>query len=1201
VTVQVGTTPLPVGELVTDVEARYEGQTRLVAPAAVRLIDLDAPVENLHLPPARDGRPYRSLLAVARLEGDPVGAGTFAVGPAGQVPRQQLEFGLRRKLIERGARRGLLAGRWNPPSTPVSVVVTTCCNPLPLERCLRSLLACNYANLEVIVVENRPGSAATRRMLATRFDASADLRYVEEPRPGLSRARNAGLAVTTGDLVAFVDDDTILDPDWIERFARRFEWSPDVACVTGLILPLELETESQLLLEQFAGFGKGFEPRTHRLRVRDNGAPMYPYAPGAIGSGANTILRRSVALELGGFEPTLGAGTPAVGGEDLDMYMRLLLRGQAIAYEPSAIVWHEHPDGPELLRSQVYRYGVGLGATFAKQLFQGPARRELIRAVPAGLRYANDPQSRKNAAKGDDYPRRLDWIERAGILSGSVAYALSATGGRLRRRSKPAPEALTPFRQLVRLPSGRSVEVASFRDGEPRGTRAVLSRSPTPEHLLTALAVAACVVAPLAVALGLPSGVRLAAILALFCLAPGSALVTALRGRPEPGLVIAASLGCGVLVAQSMLWLGAWWPEASLYLLAAVCLATLVAGSHIRPRRTARGAPAAARSESWRIPPQMAWHIALIGVAMTAWATSLLGADLSRMAGLGLLNAMPPMYFCAFALLVAGFVAAVSRPILTPWLLGLYVLALIVVLHGTTPFLYEEPRYPWTYTHLGVINSIAETGAVDRRVDIYSNWPGFLALNAWFSRLIGLPPAAYAEWAQVFFNLANVAAVQFALRGVTANERLVWTATWLFLLGNWIGQDYLAPQAFAFVLAVVIVGLGLRAELPAIVPRTRAGGWLLGLVGRLRRVLPHGRRVLEPHRPSPLSPRGAVLVGGICYLAVLVSHQLTPVVLLTGMAALALVARRVPLWVPVTMALVELVWVALAWSYVNEHYDVFDPDPASSAAPAGYELGSGLPGLALVAQAARLELMLVGGLALIGLVRRLRARRWDLAVASLVVAPLLIVGFNSYGGEGRYRFYLFALPWLCFFAAVACAPAASSRIRGAVRGWRLALATAALGLCMLLAYFGLELSSHITSKDVRTAAWFERHAPRDSLVMGLAPNFPRRMSARYTRVYDPAFPGVPALSDYIAYRRHRLGRRDVPSIAATLGAFGARHTFLILTPSQERFGRLYGLLPPGTSESLARGLRTSRLFRPVYERGPASIFELRPHAERSRR
>jgi GT2 family glycosyltransferase len=1182
-------------------DAEDAARSVLRAPAAVRLVDLDAPVADIQLTRARDGKPYRSLLAVARLDGDPLAAVTFPVGAGGYVSSRVLESGLRRALMGGGGGpAGALGRRWSPPSTPVSVVVTTCCNAGPLERCVRSLLACDYDDLEVIVVENRPGSGATRQMLTKSFGASRILRYVEEPRAGLSRARNAGLAVARGELVAFVDDDTIVDRDWIRRFVERFEWSNGVDCVTGLILPLELETETQVLLEQFAGFGKGFRRRTYRLRKTANGTRVYPYAPGTIGSGANTIVRRSVALELGGFDPTLGAGTPAEGGEDLDLYLRLLLCGHAIGYEPSAIVWHQHPDGPQRLRSQVYRYGVGLGATFAKQLLRGPARCELLRAVPAGVRYATDPRSRKNAAKADGYPRRLDWLERAGVMTGPAAYAMSAIGGRLPSRPKPAAPVPAPFRQHVRLPNGKLVEVASFDQGPSRPARASWWRNATPESALTVAAAVACVAAPLAVALNLPAGIRLAAVLALLCTTPGAALVYALRGRPEPGLVIAASLACSALVSQSMLWLGAWWPTTSLYLLAAVCACVLFAGIRVGGPRRARASPVAARRETPGDPAYVRGHLAVIAVALVAWAASLHGADLGRMAGLGLLNAMPPTYFIAFALLLAGFVHAVSRPVLAPRLLGLYVVALIVVLHGTTPLLYDEPRYSWTFTHLGVINSIEATGAVDRQVDIYSNWPGFLALTAWFSRLTGVAPAAYAEWAQVFFNLANVAAVRFALRGLTADERLVWTATWLFLLGNWIGQDYLAPQAFAFVLAVVVLGLALRSELRARAPRTRAGLWLAGAVGRLRALLPHGRLVPEPRRPNPLSPRGALVVGGLCYLAVVVSHQLTPVILVLSVAALALIARRVPLWVLFAMVVVELGWVALAWPFVNEHYDVFDPDPASSAAPAGYELGTGLPGLSLVAHAARIELLLVAGLAVAGLVRRLRARRWDLAAVCMVAAPLLIVGVNSYGGEGRYRFYLFALPWLSFLAAVACAPGASTRIRGVFRTWRLALATAALGVCMLLAYFGLELSNHATRDDVDAVRWFERHAPRDSLLIGLSPTFPRRLSARYARVYDSAFPGVPGLTDYVAYRGRRLGRGDIRRVGATLRAFGAPHTFLIITPIQEHFARLYGLLPPGSSESLKRALRGARSFRVAYDRGPAAIFEYRQQAKRRR-
>jgi GT2 family glycosyltransferase len=1188
-------------DLAMYLDAEHVARAVLRAPAAVRLVDLDAPIGAIQLTRARDGQPYRSLLAVARLDGDPMTAVTLPVGAGGHVSRRVLEAGLRRALMRQGGGAGgVLARRWSPPSTPVSVVVTTCCNARPLERCLRSLWACDYEDLEVIVVENRPGSGATRRMLMTCFGASPKVRYVEEPRAGLSRARNAGLAVARGELVAFVDDDTIVDSDWIHRFVEQFEWSKHVDCVTGLILPLELETESQVLIEQFAGFGKGFRRRTYQLRESANGTRVYPYAPGAIGSGANTILRRSVALQLGGFDTTLGAGTPAEGGEDLDLYLRLLLRGHTIAYEPSAIVWHEHPDGPQKLRSQVFRYGVGLGATFAKQLLRGPARGELLRAVPAGVRYATDPQSRKNAAKAGGYPRRLDWLERAGILTGPAAYALSAVGSRLPDRPEPMQGSPAPFRQHVRLPNGRAVEVASFHNRDAGATRAPSGRSWAPERALTVAAAIACIVAPLAVALSLPAAIRLPAVLALLCTAPGASLVHALRGRPEPGLVIATSLALSALVAQSMLWLGTWWPSTFLYVLAAVCLSVLLACRRVGRPPSPRGSPNAARRVARRVPAYVRWHLAVIAVAIAAWAASLLGTELNRMEGLGLLDAMPPAYFIAFALLLGGFVHAVSRPVLAPPLLGLYVVALIVVLHGTTPLLYDEPRYAWTFTHLGVINSIAESGGVDRQVDIYSNWPGFLALSAWFSRVTGVAPATYAEWAQVFFNLANVAAVRFALRGLTADERLVWMATWLFLLGNWVGQDYLAPQAFAFVLAVVVLGLALRSELPASAPRTRVGLWLAGAVGRLRVLLPHGRRVPDPRRPSPLSPRGALLVGGLCYVAVVVSHQLTPVILVLSVAGLALIARRVPLWAPLAMIVVELGWVALAWPFVNEHYDVFDPDPASSAAPAGYELGTGLPGLSLVSHAARIAPVLLAGLAVAGLVRRLRARRWDLAAVCLVAAPLLIVGANSYGGEGRYRFYLFALPWLSFLAAAACAPGTSTRVRSAFRAWRLTLATAALGVCLLFAYFGLELSNHATADDVEAVQWFERHAPKDSLLVGLSATFPRRLSADYARVYDPAYPGVPGLTDYVAYRGRKLGRGDVRRLHATLGAFGARHTFLIVTPIQEHFVRLYGLLPTGSSETLKRALRGSRSFRVAYDSGPAAIFEYRPPAKRGR-
>jgi GT2 family glycosyltransferase len=416
----------------------------------------------MRLPLSADGARYRSLLAIVRLNGDPFGAVVVAVDEDGTVSRAQLGSEVRNQLgLELSAEGGNATpcnqempeltkrssspvGGQRPAPAPsiagnrltasprpardqsISVVVTTCCNVRPLTRCLRSIFASDYDKFEVIVVENRPGSGATQEMLAEQFGHQQRLHYLEEPRRGLSYARNRGLNAASCEFVAFTDDDVVVDRSWIRRALQAFDQQDDIACVTGLILPLELETDSQLLLEQSMTLGKGFRPRVFRLVDAFDTSTLLPYTAGSVGSGANTVLRVNVAHELRGFEETLGTGTPAAGGEDLDLYIRLLRRGHAIAYEPGAIVWHAHPSSTAELRRQVYWYGVGLGATLAKQLVAGPDRQRLIRALPAGIRYLLDPTSRKNAAKTVHYPRSLNWLERVGICLGPAAYAASA-------------------------------------------------------------------------------------------------------------------------------------------------------------------------------------------------------------------------------------------------------------------------------------------------------------------------------------------------------------------------------------------------------------------------------------------------------------------------------------------------------------------------------------------------------------------------------------------------------------------------------------------------------------------------------------------------------------------------------------------------------------------------------------------------------
>jgi glycosyltransferase involved in cell wall biosynthesis len=485
------------------------GIGELTAPVAVRVLDLDAPLDDLDLSYHYMRHDYRSLLAVVRIGEHPIGVATFPVDPRGYVTRDQLAGGLHRQLGAELSEAIAIRDRERKPDSSVgipefpygagipelpygadipelpygagvpelpcgadialgpsvSVVVPTCCNPEPLERCLRSILQCEYDDFEVIVVENRPGSSDTARMLVERFPGERRLRYVEEPRPSASLARNAGLASSEGEIVAFTDDDVVVDPLWLRASVGALLSGDGVACVTGLILPLELESESQLLLEQFASFGKGFQRKTYRLPDSLEENPLLPYTAGAPGSGASIVMLTEVARDLGGFDPALGPATPAKGGEDLDLLVRVLRTGQGVSYEPRAIVWREHPEGSWLLRRQVYRYGVGLGAMLGKQLIAGPQRRDFLRAVPAGLRYLRNPGSRKKAGKPANYPRRLTWLKRLGMLVGPIAYLVSAVivrARRLRRRQPPSPRSLRIVRRMV--VGGETINVAWFRE-----------------------------------------------------------------------------------------------------------------------------------------------------------------------------------------------------------------------------------------------------------------------------------------------------------------------------------------------------------------------------------------------------------------------------------------------------------------------------------------------------------------------------------------------------------------------------------------------------------------------------------------------------------------------------------------------------------------------------------------------------------------
>jgi hypothetical protein len=179
-----------------------------------------------------------------------------------------------------------------------------------------------------------------------------------------------------GEIVAVTDDDVVIDRYWLAELARGFSQAENVGCVTGLLLPLELETPAQFLLEAYSSFTEGFARRLFDLRAHRWQKPSYPYIVGACtaGTGACMAFSAEFLRANGGFDPALGTGTPTRGGEDLAAFLDVIVKGYCLVYEPAALLYHQHHRDYSALQRQMYGYGVGFTAYLTRIIVDQPMR-----------------------------------------------------------------------------------------------------------------------------------------------------------------------------------------------------------------------------------------------------------------------------------------------------------------------------------------------------------------------------------------------------------------------------------------------------------------------------------------------------------------------------------------------------------------------------------------------------------------------------------------------------------------------------------------------------------------------------------------------------------------------------------------------------------------------------------------------------------
>jgi glycosyltransferase involved in cell wall biosynthesis len=311
----------------------------------------------------------------------------------------------------------------------LTVLIATRNRAHSLLRCLRSIARLDYPRLDVVIVDNAPSNDETAEAVASlggRLGA-VPVRYVCEPRPGVALARNRGLTEVRGSWVAITDDDVVVDEHWLSGVVEAATSAPGVGCVTGPTVAAEVRTAAQRLRERHGGYAQSFTRHAWNLDShRPHGDPLFPFAVGRMGAGANMAFDMAVLRRLGGFDQAMGVGTPARGGEDLLAFLQTITAGYTVVYEPAALVWHWHRRDYASLQRQISDYGIGLGAYLTSAVVHEPRLLAgMVRnAVPAARHLLAD-SSAKNRAKGTGYPRELEAAELIGLVQGPFRYGLS--------------------------------------------------------------------------------------------------------------------------------------------------------------------------------------------------------------------------------------------------------------------------------------------------------------------------------------------------------------------------------------------------------------------------------------------------------------------------------------------------------------------------------------------------------------------------------------------------------------------------------------------------------------------------------------------------------------------------------------------------------------------------------------------------------
>ena len=584
----------------------------------------------------------------------------------------------------------------------------------------------------------------------------------------------------------------------------------------------------------------------------------------------------------------------------------------------------------------------------------------------------------------------------------------------------------------------------------------------------------------------------------------------------------------------------------------------------------------ASGDDSEPLPPADWSGVIGLGVLLAAgglWMRSLSDIEPRNMTELGLNSVLPSTFFVAVALLTVGFVVLVSRPDPHGPLLAAYLGAFAVVAHATPVVASGSLGDSWAWANVGVVDHVQRLGELPSAGGPRSSpmeWPGMYGFIALVSDVTGIEAATLAMWMPLATALVGLLAVRVLCRAFTSDERIVWTALWLFSVGGWVGPNHLSPHALSLTLGISLLAVALPLD------RFRGG----------QPVLEHN---IGPSDGTVAALAGAVAFIGVVGLAIVASSSVTPVVLAATFAVAALTRTSRTWWLAIGLAVGTALWFAWpASSAAGDGLSLFGPTgaPAQFATTTTRGLSALSSGAQTVLIAGRFVAQAVVVLALIGLVVRWRGRRPVGFLVGALLVPVIVVVADP-GIESLLRWFALALPWLALVGAFALARPASGRRPIGDLGIGLVV-VGALTATFLVAQSGERGAGYFTSSEVEIAAWVSGSAPAETLLIEVSGNGPfgGRDIERFERV-SLAESSAESLAALAADPESALHERMV---AADAEGFAA--SFVVLTRSQGHGESIAPRLPGGLLDAIDADLRRSDRFTVVGENADAVVFAL---------